>query len=188
MNARHIPNVISIARMGLVYPIVWLLLERQFQTALALMVVAGLSDALDGWLARHYHWQSRLGSCLDPAADKLLLVTGYLALASMGLLSVWLAVAIVVRDAVILLGAAAYYVLVGPFDGQPLRISKFNTFLQLLLLIMVIFSQAFLPLPTMLLEAVSLIVFITTVLSGASYVYIWANKYRSRTGRQSPGR
>lgn len=177
MKTHHIPNVISIARIGLVWPIVHLLLDRQFNLALVLMVIAGLSDALDGWLARHYHWQSRLGSYLDPAADKLLLVTGYIALASMDLLPVWLVATVVLRDAIILIGALAYYLLVGPFDGQPLIISKLNTFLQLVLLITVIISQSIgIPLQIFL-DIASITVFITTVVSGISYAYIWGKRY-----------
>lgn len=177
MNPRHIPNIISVARIALVGPIVVLILQRQFSAALGLMVVAGLSDALDGWLARRYHWQSRLGSCLDPAADKLLLITSYIALTSLSLLPLWLTVTIVLRDVVILAGAAAYYRRVGAFEGQPLRISKLNTFLQLILLISCLLNQMagpFAPWPFTLLTGV---VFLTTLASGVAYTVVWSHKY-----------
>ncbi len=177
MQAHHIPNLISTARIALVYPIILLLLHREFSWALSLMVVAGLTDALDGWLARHYHWQSKLGSWLDPAADKLLLVTGYVALASLNLLPVWLAVAVIVRDIIILIGAGAYYYRVGPFTGQPLPISKVNTFLQLVLLVMVIQGQTLWMPSAVLLNILTLTVLISTIISGVCYVYVWSLKY-----------
>lgn len=177
MQAHHIPNLISIARIGLVCPIILLLLRLDFSAALILMVIAGLTDALDGWLARHYHWQSRLGSYLDPAADKVLLITGYMALASLNLLPVWLAVTIVLRDAIILAGAGAYYFLVGPFEAKPLIISKINTFLQLILLITVIQARIFWEPPFLLMNGLTLIVFISTVISGMGYIHVWGMKY-----------
>ena len=77
MKARHIPNIISVFRILLVYPVVASILQKRFDWALTLFVVAGVSDALDGFLAKHFHWQSRLGSYIDPLADKLLLVSSY---------------------------------------------------------------------------------------------------------------
>ncbi|MGI9212567.1 MAG: CDP-alcohol phosphatidyltransferase family protein [Methylococcaceae bacterium] len=177
MNARHIPNIISVARIVLVGPILVYLLNRQFAEALALMVVAGLSDGLDGWLARRYHWQSRLGSYLDPAADKVLLLTGYVALTSLSLIPLGLAVTIVLRDVVILTGAAAYYWLIGPFEGKPLWISKLNTVLQLILLIASMLHQSVGFIPALLLNGLMALVFVTTVTSGLAYVYVWSRKF-----------
>ncbi|MBM3203168.1 CDP-alcohol phosphatidyltransferase family protein [Candidatus Woesearchaeota archaeon] len=185
LKARHLPNIISMARIALVWPIISLILEHRFAAALGLMILAGLSDALDGWLARHYHWQSRLGSLLDPAADKILLITGYLALTGLSLIPLWLTVTIVLRDGVILAGAGVWYRLMGSFEGQPLKISKLNTFLQLILLITCILNQVAGPFPPLLITVLIGLVFITTVASGCAYVLIWGDKYAR--ARQHPG-
>lgn len=103
LEPRHLPNIISVLRILLVYPVVQMLLARRYDWALALFVLAGLSDALDGFLAKHYHWQSRLGSFLDPAADKLLLLACFVVGGWQGLMPLWLVVAAVLRDIVIVL-------------------------------------------------------------------------------------
>lgn len=90
MNRRDIPNIISVFRILLVLPVVWLLLQQQYTMALVLFAIAGVSDALDGFLAKHNGWESRLGTILDPLADKLLLVCSFLTLAWLGLIPFWL--------------------------------------------------------------------------------------------------
>ena len=181
MDARHIPNLITVFRILLVYPVIALLLARRFDLALGLFVLAGLSDGLDGFLAKHYHWQSRLGSYLDPLADKLLLVSCFLSLAWLGLIPVWLTVAVVLRDVIILSGAIAYYFLLKPFEGQPHWTSKLNTFFQLLLVVSVLFSQGVRPLAEGLVFSLFLVVFITSIVSGTLYVYIWGSRYWRET-------
>lgn len=181
MQARHIPNLITGLRILLVYPVIYFLLERRFGLSLGLFFLAGVSDGLDGFLAKHYHWQSRLGSYLDPLADKLLLVSSFLALAWLGLVPVWLAAAVVLRDAVILAGAVAYYFLLRPFDGEPHWTSKVNTFLQLLLVVSVLFSLGVWPLPAWLLSALMGVVFAASLVSGAVYVRVWGGRYWRET-------
>ncbi len=181
MDARHIPNLITVLRILLVYPVNHFLLERRFGLALGLFVLAGLSDGLDGFLAKHYHWQSRLGSYLDPLADKLLLVSSFLSLAWLGLVPVWLTAAVVLRDGVILAGAIAYYFLLKPFEGQPHWTSKVNTFLQLLLVVSVLFSQGVWPLAEGLLFFLILVVLVTSLVSGAIYVHVWGSRYLRET-------
>ncbi len=181
MDARHIPNIITVFRILLVYPVNACLLQSNFGLALGLFILAGLSDGLDGFLAKHYHWQSRLGSYLDPLADKLLLVSSFLSLAWMGLVPVWLVAAVVLRDATILSGAIAYYFLLKPFEGQPHWTSKLNTFFQLLLVVSVLFSQGITPLPESLMLLLSLVVLGTSLLSGAIYVQVWGGSYWRET-------
>ena len=77
LTRKDIPNLISILRILLVIPVIAALREHQFGLAMVLFAIAGISDALDGFLAKHYHWESRLGSILDPLADKLLLVASF---------------------------------------------------------------------------------------------------------------
>ena len=75
MNLRQLPNTISVFRILLVFPIIYLLLQQQYQQALVLFLIAGVSDGVDGFLAKHYGWQTWLGGVLDPLADKFLLVS-----------------------------------------------------------------------------------------------------------------
>src|SRR5690606_4985135 len=125
-----IPNLISVLRIILVIPVVWALIAGDFFTALVLFSVAGFSDALDGFLAKHYHWQSRLGSILDPLADKLLLVASFATLTWLGLLPYWLLWMVLGRDVLIVVGALAYHYIVGKFELLPLWSSKVNTAFQ----------------------------------------------------------
>ena len=181
MQARHIPNLITGVRILLVYPVIHFLLERRFALSLGLFFLAGVSDGLDGFLAKHYGWQSRLGSYLDPLADKLLLVSSFLALAELDLVPLWLVATVVLRDAVILAGAVAYYFLHRPFEGEPHWTSKVNTFFQLLLVVSVLFAQGVWPLPRWLLSVQMLAVFATSLLSGVVYVYLWGGRYWRET-------
>lgn len=181
MKARHIPNIITVCRILLVYPVIHLLLLGRFDWALGLFVVAGVSDAVDGFLAKYFHWQSRLGSYLDPLADKLLLISSYVALAWLGLLPVWLTVLVVLRDVVIFSGAMAYYFLLRPFEGQPLLVSKLNTFFQLFLVFAVLVQHGLTPIPDGVITLLVMAVTLTTVVSGALYVYVWGTSYYRET-------
>jgi len=181
MKARHIPNIISVCRILLVYPVINLMLEKRFDWALTLFVIAGLSDALDGFLAKHFHWQSRLGSYIDPLADKLLLVSSYIVLSFMGLIPFWLMATVVLRDIVIFTGAVLYYFLLRPFEGQPLLISKVNTLLQLFLVFVVLVHHGFVSLPAITITGLTGVVFLTTLISGAMYVYVWGSSYYRET-------
>lgn len=177
MQPRHIPNIISCLRILLVYPVLNFLLQGRFGLGLGLFVLAGVSDGVDGFLAKHYRWQSRLGSYLDPIADKLLIVSCYLALAYLGLLPVWLTAIVVLRDVVIFSGAVAYYFLSEPFEGQPHWTSKANTFFQLVLVVAVLASQSVLPLSPVVLAGLEWLVLSTSLVSGALYVAVWGQRY-----------
>ena len=141
MNRRDIPNLITVLRILMVPPFVWLLLAGRHFEALVLFFIAGLSDGLDGFLAKRYGWTSRLGGLLDPLADKLLLVSGFIALGYQGLLPVYLVGLVLLRDLVIVSGAIAYHYRVAPLDADPSWVSKVNTVLQIALVLLVIFNQ-----------------------------------------------
>lgn len=174
MNLRSLPNLISGMRILLVLPTVWALLHEQYGTALFLFFVAGVSDALDGYLAKRFDWTSRLGSILDPLADKSLLVSCYLVLGWQGWLPLWLVLAVLVRDLVIVLGAAAYHLLVGSVEMAPSLVSKVNTVLQIVLVLMVIAALGVLPIPQELVTATIYLTATATVLSGIDYVWTWS--------------
>lgn len=177
MNARHLPNLITVARIFLVIPTVDAMLQQRHGLALLLFVVAGVSDAVDGFLAKYFSWQSRLGSLLDPVADKLLLVGCFVTAGFMNMLPPSLVAAVVLRDILIVAGASAYYVLLGPFEGSPLLVSKLNTLVQLVLIVAVLADRGLEPLPSELLDTLMVTTLITTVLSGGMYVYLWGRSY-----------
>jgi cardiolipin synthase len=183
MKARHIPNVITVARIVLVLPTVSAILQERHGLALLLFVVAGVSDAIDGFLAKWCGWQSRLGSLLDPVADKLLLVSCFLAAGFVGMVPALLVSAVVARDVLIVVGASAYYLLLGPFDGEPLLISKLNTLVQLVLIVAVLADRGLRPLPSEMLDALMVATLLTTVSSGILYVYVWGRSYWRATHR-----
>lgn len=176
VRASQIPNLICIARMVLVWPIVTALVEGRYATALVLTAIAGISDGLDGYLAKRFHWQSRLGGLLDPLADKLLLVSAFLTVTWLGLVPWWLTGVVVVRDIVIVTGGLIYQAIVAPVRPEPSKASKLNTAAQLLFLCGVLAHQAFgLPTPQLLLPLGAL-VFVTACVSGLDYVLRWSLK------------
>lgn len=180
MKASDIPNLLTIARMLLVPPIVWMLLQRQFELALVLFFIAGFSDGLDGFLAKKMGWESRIGALLDPLADKLMLISCYLALAWLGLLPVWLVVLVLLRDLVIVIGATLYHFRIEKVEAAPTIVSKLNTLLQILLVLLVIAGQIITLDVSALVQAMVYAVAVTTVWSGIDYVFIWGNRARSQ--------
>ena len=173
MIRHHLPNLISALRIVLVLPLAWFLLQHDFDIALLLVFIAAVSDALDGFLAKHYGWTSALGSVLDPLADKLLLVVTFLSLGYLALVPAWLVVAVLARDIIIVTGGVAYYVSIGRFDMAPTLVSKLNTLMQLVLAFGVVLAQVF-DFPRMwMIEIGVWIVLATTMLSGMDYVWTW---------------
>src|SRR5690606_11644606 len=124
MSLRWLPNAICVIRVLLVVPLVAALLAERYELALLLLIVAGGSDAADGFLAKTFNWRTRLGGLLDPAADKLLIGSVFLTLTYLGKVPLALAVIVVMRDVVIVVGSIAYHFLIEPLQGQPSGISK----------------------------------------------------------------
>jgi len=173
MTRADIPNIITILRIGLVPPVIVALHSSNYSLALVLYFIAGVSDGLDGYLAKRFGWTSRLGSILDPLADKLLLVGTFLVLGWQGLLPVWVVAIVILRDLVILSGGIAYHFLIGNYELAPTIISKVNTFFQIALGLFVVVSAAFLAFPPWVLTSLVWIVAATSILSGAHYVWSW---------------
>jgi cardiolipin synthase len=176
LRARDIPNLICVARIVLVAPTVWALASGRYAMAAALVVVAGLSDGLDGYLAKRFDWRSRLGGLLDPLADKLLLVSLFLTLAWVGAIPAWLAVVVLGRDLVIVSGGVAYHLLVGPVQPEPSRASKFNTLVQLAFLLIVLASLALHLALAPLVVLFGAAVLVTSIVSGLDYVIRWGGR------------
>jgi len=174
LRASNIPNLICLARIILVIPIIRSLWQEQFLLSLLLIIIAGLSDILDGYLAKKNNWRSYIGSVLDPAADKILLVSLFLTLQSMDLIPLWLTLTVVIRDLMIVFGLSLYRYFVGVPEPKPTRISKFNTTLQLAFIIFVILAQG-IQFPFEILAMVcGSLVFVTSILSGLDYWIIWS--------------
>jgi cardiolipin synthase len=167
---RHLPNIICLVRLALIWPVAAALHRGQYALALALFVLAAFSDGLDGYLAKRFNWVSALGKVLDPAADKLLLVTVFVESTWLGLVPWWVTAAAVARDVMIALGALVYRLWFGPLRGRPTILSKINTAAQLLYLAAVMMGAAAAFPPYGVRRALALIVLSTTVLSGFNYV------------------
>lgn len=173
---RQLPNLITAARIALIAPITLALLHREWPAALGLVGAAAISDAADGFLAKHCGWQTTLGAWLDPAADKLLLAAIFVTLAIQGSVPVWLAVAVVGRDLVIVAGALAYRTRVGPLHMRPTAISKINTLLQLAFVLSTVGGVATHWPPAWVATLLGALVFVTVVVSGLDYVLTYAGR------------
>ena len=139
----NIPNFITLGRVILVPVIFYLLVSNETKAAFFVFVLAGVSDGIDGYLAKRFGWETELGAYLDPMADKLLLVSMFVALGVQGLLPVWLAIAVVSRDILIVLGVVLAWVLGQPVPIQPLLISKINTAAQIVLAATILADEGF---------------------------------------------
>lgn len=179
MKARDIPNLLCLLRMVLTVPIGWSIIEGRYPIALVLFFIAGVTDALDGFLAKRFGWQSKLGGFLDPAADKLLLVTAFVTLWAAGYVPGWLLAAVVTRDLVIVAGAGIYQWRVGDFVADPTIISKFNSFLQLLYILLSLSELVFGQPWRGAIELLGWAVLVTTIVSGCDYVIRWSGRARA---------
>ena len=138
-----IPNLITLGRVILVPIVFWLLLNGQLQAAFVAFVVAGISDAVDGFLAKRYGWETELGGYLDPLADKLLIVCIFIALGVTGRLPSWLVIAVVTRDVLIVIGVVLSWLMNHPTPMKPIVVSKMNTVPQIVLAATVLADEAF---------------------------------------------
>ena len=170
----YIPNAICILRIILVIPIIDFLWDKQYENALGLIAIAGISDFLDGFLAKKNNWRSKLGAALDPAADKILLVSLFVVLYLMDLIPFWLMATILMRDIMILFGLSLYYYFIEKPRPDPTFISKLNTFLQIFFVLFVIAGQIFNPNLDLLVQFTGALVFLTSILSGLDYWISWS--------------
>ena len=173
---RHLPNLICLIRLALIWPVASALHNGQQLPALGLFVVAAVSDGLDGYLAKRFNWTSELGKFLDPLADKLLLVTVFVEAAWLDMVPWWLTAAVVARDVMIGLGALVYRLWFGALHGRPRVISKVNTAAQLLYVMLVMLYAAVRLPPHALLDAGAVLTLLTTIVSGLDYVIIFTRR------------
>jgi cardiolipin synthase len=141
--ALSIPNFITLGRAMLVPVVFWLLVSGRIQAAFVVFLVAGVSDAVDGFLAKRFGWQTELGAYLDPLADKMLVVSIFIALGVLGALPSWLVIAVVSRDILIVTAVVLSWLLDHPVHIKPLIVSKANTVAQLGLAATVLADEGF---------------------------------------------
>ena len=182
LSIRDLPNILTVARMFLVAPLVYLLLSERYLAALVLAVVSGVSDWLDGALARRFDWQSKFGGVLDPLADKLLMVAVYAALVWMGELPTWLFGLVVLRDVVIVTGGFAYHYWIEPFRAEPTKFSKFNTLCQVLLMWAVLVALAGVSVRPVVTDILVWLVAFTVLGTMLQYVYLWGKRALTLAG------
>lgn len=171
-----IPNLITLFRIATVPVLILLLNEHQYSWALLVFFISGVSDGLDGYIAKHYNMQSDLGAILDPLADKALIFSSYLMLMLLDDIPFWLFLTVIFRDVLILVGSLIYVALNGQVKMNPSYLSKLNTFMQIFLVVTILAEHTFgwnYPVFTRYLFYAT---FVTTVASGVHYLWVWIVK------------
>nr|WP_040400571.1 CDP-alcohol phosphatidyltransferase family protein [Amorphus coralli] len=181
-----IPNLLTVLRFLLVPVVVWAIIERYDDVAFAVFIVAGLTDGLDGFIAKKWNLSSRLGAYLDPLADKALLVSIFVSLGIVGQIPIWLVAAVVARDVLILAAVVVSSLLGQTVPIRPLFVSKINTVAQILLAALVLADLAF-PLELARPRAVMvLVVAALTAASAAAYLVVWLRYMSERSMADLP--
>jgi len=176
----YIPNLLTLLRIAATPVLVMLLTYEMFAGALLLFALAGVSDGLDGYIAKRFHYQTRLGAILDPVADKVLLVSCFIVLTVMGYLPFWLLVVVAFRDIVIVGGYLLLVILEGGVKMSPSRISKLNTVFQICLVAAVLVHLAAGAALPVVIAVLIYAVTATSIFSGIHYVWVWTFR---RSGR-----
>ncbi len=168
-----IPNVLTMMRILMVPVIILLMIEHQMMAAFGLFVIAGITDGLDGFLAKRFGWASELGAWLDPAADKALLVSIYVTLGVFGNIPPWLVILVVSRDLLIVGAIVLSWMLERPVSMKPLIVSKINTAGQILLAALVLADLGFQLGLAEIIRFLILVVAASTILSALAYLLGW---------------
>lgn len=187
MILAQLPNAITLFRIGCVVPVAVLIGSQHYAWALLWFLVAGVSDGLDGYLAKRFGWGSRFGAIADPLADKLLLVLSYGVLTWQGHIPFWLFILVMARDVVIVFGGVIVHLLWGAYGVVPSRLSKLNTLLQIILVLCVLWHLGLHALPEELLPVLYVVVASTTIASGVHYAWRTIVNISKRSKRCSDG-
>jgi cardiolipin synthase len=166
----NLPNFISLARLVSVPVLVWLILNGKFTWAFWLFLAAGASDALDGYIAKRWGQTSSLGTYLDPAADKTLLVGVYVVLGTIQQLPLWIVITVVFRDFIIIGGVVLLHISMTSVSMKPLMVSKFNTAFQILLVVWTLAELGYGPVLSHVKMWLIYMVATFTIISGAAYI------------------
>jgi cardiolipin synthase len=180
-----IPNLLSLLRMGLVPLFIITVVNSDWRKALLIFLVAGITDALDGFIARFWNQKSLLGSYLDPIADKLLLTSAYVVLSIPGLnrgaeIPLWITILVIARDVLIVIMALVLYLAAGIRTFPPSILSKINTALQVAAVFLVLVSGTFANVELIGLVADTALYLVAglTVASGLDYIYRYSRKQK----------
>lgn len=177
MLLKQIPNILTLFRFILIVPFLLFLAGQDYPKAFYIFMLAGFTDGLDGWLARHFNWQSFLGSFIDPLADKLLVVSSFIALALLEQLPWWLVILVFMRDLTISIGVIAWYWFIQKkLDFEPTFLSKVNTTFQLALITLCLFEMAFIKFSPLVRSSLIIITAVTTTLTYIDYAWTWGRK------------
>ncbi|PIP79729.1 MAG: hypothetical protein COW84_08960 [Gammaproteobacteria bacterium CG22_combo_CG10-13_8_21_14_all_40_8] len=172
VKIKNLPNLITLTRLILLIPLAYFLYYRSYQQALIVFIVAGVSDGLDGILARSFHWTSRFGAIADPIADKLLMLVSYSFLAFQNILPMWLLMLVVGRDVLIVAGAWHLKHLQRSIKLSPTLMSKINTTLQIILVTAAMFALVFSFIPDQVTQILIWVVGLSSLISGIQYLMI----------------
>ncbi len=171
----NIPNILTLSRIILTPVIVYAILSGEALMALVLMIAAGVTDMLDGAIARYFDQRTTVGAYLDPLADKLMLISMVVTLFMIGKVPLFLFLAVVFRDAIIVLGAIAYEMVTHSLKMEPSLISKATTFMQIVYVVSLLLQMAY-PLTELWIQTVVWITFTVTCVSGLHYMLVWTRK------------
>ncbi len=190
ISARQIPNMLTILRIGLILPFAVCVYRSAYLEALVVFFIAGLSDGVDGFLARQFDWKSRFGAIADPLADKLLLITAYIMLGWTAHIPLWLTFVVLARDLIIVVGALIYHYFIRHYDIRPSIWGKLCTLVQIVFALAVIIKLAEFPMPGWVVEQGVWLVLAVTLISGMHYVTTWGYRgwkdLESKPGRKGP--
>ena len=171
----NVPNALTLLRIVLTPVIVYAIIEDELALALATMVLAGVTDMLDGAIARYFNQRTIAGAYLDPLADKLMLISSIVALFITGKVPLFLFLAVVFRDVIIVIGAVMYEVVTHKLEMRPTLTSKATTFFQIALVIVVLLDPL-ISLPGWIRPTVIWLTFALTCFSGVQYMLLWTIK------------
>lgn len=174
----NLPNIITLLRLATVPVIAWLILQQRWEAACWLFLAAAVSDGIDGLLARWLDQMTQLGAALDTVADKALGVVTLVMLTQVGAIPLWVTLAILVRDSIIVLGALSYRGLAGHLEIHPTWLGKTHVFAEFALLALVLADLGKLWEAEAWLTILFATVFVIAVISGVQYVWIWSAKAR----------
>jgi len=181
LTINQIPNILTVIRILLIVPFAVCVYEQEYLAALIIFFIAGLSDGVDGFLARQFNWRSRFGAIADPLADKMLLITAYVMLAWTAQIPMWLVLLVLGRDLAIVIGALLYHFFISHYEIQPTLLGKTCTLTQIVYVLLVIVNLAELPMPPWAVQNGLWVVTVITSLSGIHYYIVWGKKaYRQR--------
>ena len=174
-NILNIPNILTLSRIVITPVIVYAILSGEALMALILMIAAGITDMLDGAIARYFDQRTTVGAYLDPLADKLMLISMFVTLFIIGEVPLFLFLAVIFRDVIIVVGAMAYEMVTHSLKMEPSMASKATTFMQIIYVVTLLLHMAY-PLGEPWIEVVTWSTFAVTCISGLHYLLVWTRK------------